>query len=103
MILPIVVGLSAWAWGGIVTGSAAAAAVAGNAIANRRQAYRLQAAYEEGGKRALKRAIYDEGLAVNPEHCEMLALELIAAMTAAEEEEAEDAPAPRRARRASAS
>ena len=102
MILPIVVGLSAWAWGGIVTG-VGAAGWASNAIANRRQAQRLQAAYEEGGKRALKRAIYDEGLAANPEHCEMLALEMIAAMTAAEEEEAEEAPAPRRARRASAS
>lgn len=77
----ILVGLSAWAWTGIAS---AVAAVGGYGMikgANALQAKRLMKAYEGGGQAALRKQIFEEGLATCSEHADYVMADCLSALT----------------------
>lgn len=76
----ILVGLSAWAWTGVAS---AVAAVGGYGLvkgANIMQARRLQKAFEGGGQAALRKQIFEEGLASCSEHADYVMAEFLSAL-----------------------
>lgn len=78
----ILLGLSGWAVTGIATAVTAVLGFGTYKVANALQARRLKAAFEKGGREALREAIFEEGLATCSEHADMVERHFLGALTA---------------------
>ena len=79
----ILIGLSSWAWTGIAT---AVTALGGYGLvkgANVLQARRLARAFEGGGHAALRKQVFEEGLATCSEHADYIVAEFLSALAPA--------------------
>jgi hypothetical protein len=76
----ILIGLHAWTWTAIATVTAMVGGFGLNKGAYMLQARRLARAYEEGGQTALRKQIFEEGLASSSEHCDYVMNDFLAAL-----------------------